>query len=254
MDIKQLQANWDHFGKTEPLWSILTFDDKKGNKWDIHEFFATGEREIGDLMEYIASLHFQIPRKNALDFGCGIGRLTQPLARFFDHVTGVDIAPSMITSARQYNRHGDTCRYVLNDTNDLKAFRDNDFNLIYTNITLQHMDRSFSKNYLREFLRILAPDGLLIFQLPSGGRVFNERGTINIRGLILRIVPKRLLDLTYRRVKFGRVPRMEMYWMRRESVISFLEQNGARIVDVVEDRSVNAEWKSYRYCVTKKSA
>ena len=40
MDLKQLQKNWDEFGKTDPLWAILTSPDRKGGKWDPEEFFA----------------------------------------------------------------------------------------------------------------------------------------------------------------------------------------------------------------------
>jgi len=180
MDIKELQKNWDEFGKTDPLWSIITSPDKKGNKWDVDEFFATGEREIDAVMEYIKFLGIAVSHRKALDFGCGIGRLTQALARYFDEVYGVDIAPSMVELAKKYNRYGDKCRYYLNETDDLKLFSDNSVHLIYTNITLQHMEPRYSKNYIKEFLRILAPQGVLIFQLISKPILINETGTINL--------------------------------------------------------------------------
>lgn len=61
------------------------------------------------LIEYVRSLNIDCPRKHALDFGCGVGRLTQALAAHFDEVTGVDISPSMIKLAKKYSRHGDGC-------------------------------------------------------------------------------------------------------------------------------------------------
>ncbi|MBL7074504.1 class I SAM-dependent methyltransferase [candidate division KSB1 bacterium] len=241
MDIKDLQRNWDELGKIDPLWSILTWPNKKG-KWDIDEFFTIGKREIDLIMEYIKSLGFNVPRRKALDFGCGIGRLTQPLANYFDEVYGVDIAPSMIELANKFNQHGDKCKYYLNETDDLKVFPDNSFNFIYTNITLQHMAPTYSKNYIKEFLRILVPDGLLIFQLPSGPAKILE-------GLIIRIIPTILLNV-YRRVKYGAIP--EMHWMKREDVVKFLEQNGAVIVDIKQDQSACKDWVGFRYCVMKK--
>ena len=92
MNLKNLRKNWDAFGKADPMWAIITNPDKKGNKWDKDEFFLTGRREIGNLIRYINSLHFEIKRKKVLDFGCGIGRLSQALARHFESVHGVDIA------------------------------------------------------------------------------------------------------------------------------------------------------------------
>jgi len=38
LSLKDLQENWDKFGKIDPLWSILTDPHKKGNKWQIDEF------------------------------------------------------------------------------------------------------------------------------------------------------------------------------------------------------------------------
>jgi SAM-dependent methyltransferase len=46
-------------------------------------------------------------------------------------------------------------------------FHDDFFDFIYTNIVLQHMRPEYSKAYLKEFLRVLSPGGLLVFQLPT---------------------------------------------------------------------------------------
>ena len=245
MDIKRLQKNWDEFGKIDPLWAILTDPNKKGGKWKIDEFFQTGVKEIDAVMKYIDSLGVSIQRRRALDFGCGVGRLTQPLCQYFNEVYG----SSETAAARHRNRcpiqHGDKCHYYLNETDDLKLFPNNYFDFIYTNITLQHMKPNISKNYIKEFLRILCPNGLLIFQLPSQLRV------INLSTLILRICPKTLLDLTYRKVKYRNQPRMEMYRIKRKHVVRLLKLNGAKIVDIIEYQSAGTWWVSYRYCVTK---
>jgi SAM-dependent methyltransferase len=119
-------------------------------------------------LRYIASeLNFDIRRGAALDFGCGVGRLTQALCRHFERAVGVDIAPSMIRLANQFNRFGDRCRYCLNEANDLRLFADDSFDFIYSNLVLQHMQPDYSKNYIKEFVRVLAPGGIAFFQLPG---------------------------------------------------------------------------------------
>lgn len=251
MSIRDLQKNWNEFGKMDPLWSILTSPNKKGGKWDIHEFFATGKREIGAAMEHTKSLAINVPRRKALDFGCGVGRLTQALAHYFDEVYGVDIAPSMIELAKKYNRHGDKCHYYLNETNDLKLFPNNSFDLIYTAITLQHMEPRYSKNYIKGFLRILAPHGVLIFQLPSKPIIINETGAINLKGLILRLVPRSLLYATRRKLKYGNQPRMEIYSIKRREVVEFLERSGAQIIDIKQAHDPILCFANWRYYVTK---
>ena len=45
--IRRLQRSWERFGRVDPLWAIVTWPGKKGNKWDPEEFFQTGEAESG---------------------------------------------------------------------------------------------------------------------------------------------------------------------------------------------------------------
>ena len=68
MSLRRLQANWNTFGETDPLWAILTDPAKKGGGWALEEFFATGEREIAGILDYVRSLH-PLPVRRALDFG-----------------------------------------------------------------------------------------------------------------------------------------------------------------------------------------
>ncbi len=185
MKFDQLQKNWDLFGKTDPLWAILTHSEKRNNQWDVNEFLRTGDEEISGVMNYIDTLHITLSRNKALDFGCGVGRLTQALCLYFDQCYGVDIAPSMIELAEKYNRYRTKCHYYVNSTQDLSLFENNSFSFIYSNIVLQHMEPHYSKNFIKEFIRILADDGLLIFQIPSNrisieNRLLSGQSTIKI--------------------------------------------------------------------------
>jgi SAM-dependent methyltransferase len=167
VDIRHLQANWDRFGETDPFWAILTHPSKKGGKWQIAEFFETGRSEIAAVMRYLAALPIPPGRERVLDFGCGVGRLTQAFAAHFTDCHGVDIAPSMIRLANRYNRAGARARYHLNARPDLALFADDTFDVIYSNLVLQHMQPQYSAAYIREFMRILRPGGVALFQLPS---------------------------------------------------------------------------------------
>jgi SAM-dependent methyltransferase len=174
MRLEQLQENWDLFGKKDPLWAILTDPHHRDQKWELAKFFESGENEIAGILQHAESLNFSFERRTALDFGCGVGRLTQALCNHFDSCCGVDIAPSMIDLARRYNQHGERCKYYVNDTDNLLLFEENKFDLICSIIVLQHMQPHYSKNYISEFLRVLKPGGLLVFQISSEIKVFNR--------------------------------------------------------------------------------
>jgi Methyltransferase domain len=170
MNLKELQKNWDAFGRADPLWAILTDPARQGGKWDREQFFTSGRREIAKVMLKADALGLPARRESALDFGCGVGRLTQALCAYFEHCHGVDIASSMIGLAREYNAYGDRCEYHLNTAEDLHAFSANTFDFVYSNIVLQHMEARYSSGYIREFVRVLRPQGLLVFQVPSAPR------------------------------------------------------------------------------------
>jgi SAM-dependent methyltransferase len=167
VELTELRRHWNTFGKEDPLWAILTRDNARHQRWDVVEFFATGATEITALMERLDTLGMPSARRRALDFGCGVGRLTQALCGHFEQSVGVDIAPSMIRLARTYNRHGRRCHYYVNGATDLRRFGDDHFDLIYSNLVLQHMRPDLARAYIREFLRVVAPDGLVVFGLPS---------------------------------------------------------------------------------------
>ena len=240
-DILELQKNWDCFGKEDPLWAISSDKEKKGGKWNSKDFFQKGIETIDNIMKESDSLKIKISYNRALDFGCGVGRLTQPLAKYFDLVAGVDISPSMIELANSYNKFGDRVKYYLNNINNLEIFKNNSFDFIVSMDVLQHMHPKYQENYLKEFLRILSPEGLLVFQSPSEYvKLFNKaKGFLNINNFISNIRGK----LTNQAI-------MEYYLNPKKNVESFLLNHGAKHVYAIKDSRTTVI--SYIYFVRTK--
>lgn len=245
MNLTELKKNWDHFGKEDPYWAILTNADKKGNRWNEEDFFKTGRKKIGLQITKLSRLTPDLKFGSALDFGCGAGRLTQALANHFDHVVGVDIATSMIDLANAKNKKNN-CSYILNEKNDLSLFESEKFDLIYSIITLQHMQPQYAKNYIIEFLRVLKSNGVAIFQVPSKP----DAGTLHYHNSKSKIVRK-LLNLIPRKKIENKTPIMEMYWISIQDLISFVIRHGAQILLVSKDNEVGEEWDSYTYFIRK---
>lgn len=246
MQIRDLQENWNEFGKSDPLWAILTLPGKRGNKWDPAEFFATGVQEVDDLLVHLKTLGITAPTEKALDFGCGVGRLTQALAHHFDSAVGVDIAPSMLALAKQYNRHGDRCTFVLNESDDLRLFGDDVFSFIYSNYTLQHMQPEYAKRYIEEFVRVLQPGGVMVFQLPAAAIIGRKERLMNA-------LPRPLLRL-YARLRHGKAaagPVMETHVVPQTEVVRTISRSGAEVVKVEPNPKHDIRWTSLLYYAVK---
>jgi SAM-dependent methyltransferase len=165
-DFAHLQSTWEELAKQDPLWAILSMPAKKGGKWDVEEFFSHGRAEATHVLQKVTSLH-SLRLEAALDFGCGVGRVTQYFADQFQKVIGVDVSAKMIELARQFNRKRQNVEYCHNPYGDLAMFTDSSFDFVYSNLVLQHMKPVYAAHYINEFFRITRPDGIIVFQIPS---------------------------------------------------------------------------------------
>lgn len=249
MDLADVRRLYDDWGASDALWAILPFTGKRGNRWTVAEFFQTGVREIEGLLATIHALGLPLRRRTALDFGCGVGRLSQALAQHFDAVWGVDIAPSMIERARAYNRYGSRCRYVLNNEDDLAVLADTTFDLVYSNITLQHLEPRYATAYIAEFLRVAARPGLVVFHQPSEHRPL-PAATRLVRQALKRAVPSAMLS-AYRTLRqtILREPRWEMHAIARTEVTRLIEAHGGRLVHVEDEFNPRSGWLDCAYFV-----
>ena len=166
MRLAHYQQQWNDLAKLDPLFAVLSDPTRRFGRWRPDDLFLTGQKEIDDLMAMARGLGYPKGQEAALDFGCGVGRLTRALACHFKTVCGIDLSEGMLAKARELN--GDVnCTFVLNDSPSLSALADGSFDLVYSNFVLQHVTRALTRGYVLEFARVLKDGGLLCFQLPS---------------------------------------------------------------------------------------
>jgi 2-polyprenyl-3-methyl-5-hydroxy-6-metoxy-1,4-benzoquinol methylase len=215
MNIQQANKNWTELGETDPMWAVLTSDDKRGRRWNPEEFFATGQEEVGRVLQRIREAGITVQQGAALDFGCGLGRLSQALAQHFQRVDGVDVSASMIRQAQQYNKHGDKVEYHLNVKTDLSLFPRSRFDFIYSHIVLQHIPPRHQLLYIAEFMDLLKIDGVAYFQ------------TIHAHGL-RAMFPNWFVE-SYRFVKHLGKAHIPMYGVRTSEVERKIREGGGRL-------------------------
>jgi 2-polyprenyl-3-methyl-5-hydroxy-6-metoxy-1,4-benzoquinol methylase len=164
MNVQDMVDNWNAWGTQDPMFAILTDPDKDHGRWKEEEFFATGAEQVGRRLNWLRTSGIEVQRGRALDFGCGIGRLTNALASHFGEVYGVDISASMVERARQVCRFPNQIKYFQNSAPDLRSFKDGNYDFIYSELVLQHIPPRYQLLYIGEFLRLLSPQGVALFQ------------------------------------------------------------------------------------------
>lgn len=183
---------WESNAEKDAYWSVLTSSQFEMTPWDKPQFFQTGIQEIRSLREYIKKKEIPLSFEGkALDFGCGVGRLSSALAPFFEEVWGVDISRSMISEANlALSPSIKNVHYIQNPSPDLKIFKNNEFDFIYSNIVLQHIGRKNQLHYLSEMARVMKIGGWMVVQIPSEKIHTSLLG--KIKGLLTGWIPHRL--------------------------------------------------------------
>lgn len=249
-----LRETFDHYAQQDALYTVCSDPAKAGGLWDVPEFLATGETEIRRVMDYVSGLGVRLDFSGtALDFGCGVGRLTQALARRFQHCTGVDVSSVMIEKAKSLGPDPERCDFRLNQLPTLELFETGAFSFIYSDIALQHIPPQLAMSYLNEFVRVLAPGGAMVFQVAD-----SMRGT-----LALRIRAKLQLRARLQRFLFGVKP-LVIHFLSERQVRKTL--GTVRILDVCFTNATNRNFNgdivflkeeptwgaiSKQYCVVK---
>lgn len=243
MSLDHTRRTFERLGDEDPLHAVLTRQGKEGNRWDEEEFFELGRKRIAEVLGHVESLDLTTPRGRALDFGCGVGRLTQALAGHFREVVGVDISSSMIEAARRHDRFHDRVRYLVNTTDRLADLEDSSFDFVFSTKTLQHIPPQHARIYVSELVRVLRPGGVLVFQFRNGPHI--EPGTL--RGRLYHLRRHHLRGII-RRLR-GR-PGYEMHVLSAAHLKRRIAEEGGRVVDV-RDLSRGKPMKSLRFVVVK---
>ena len=156
---KMLEDNWNYFARRNAIKSIIT--NFEGTE---EEFYKLGEEEVKYIIDNKVLIN---TTKCSLDFGCGIGRLTKPLAKYFDISIGVDISEEMVEIAKRNSRINEV--YLVCKESNLIPLANESVDFILSLQVLQHIPRIYKLNILKEFYRILKPNGQIYFEHPFKG-------------------------------------------------------------------------------------
>ncbi len=142
---------WEKYGRIDPYFGVYSSADYKRenlNEEPLSEFFRSGEE------------HATLAFKRALDFGCGVGRMTTPIARVCPNVVGVDASDFMLKEARRNcDVHGiDNVEPV--GSGDRLSRVSGGFDFVHAFVVFQRLPSRRGEGLLREIVARLSEGGV----------------------------------------------------------------------------------------------
>lgn len=169
--LEKMRLDWDTRAKENARYYVAT-----GNKhWSDDEFFESGERTVAE--EILTDLgnicQGREPRQmRVLEIGCGAGRVTRALAKFFGEVHAVDVSGEMVQLAKLAVADLGNASIYQNNGRDLSVVPEISFDFAFSMIVFQHIpSREIIENYVREVQRLLRPGALFKFQVQGNPSV-----------------------------------------------------------------------------------
>ncbi|HVS06632.1 MAG TPA: class I SAM-dependent methyltransferase [Candidatus Dormibacteraeota bacterium] len=229
---------WDRWAKTDPLWAILSWDGKQ-DAWKWEDFMATGRDDVARFLKFIHDLGLPLRPERALDFGCGVGRLSRALAETFAHVEGVDASTDLIRLAIAHNDRPGRIAFRVNDLT--LPFPNEYFDLVFSWLVLQHIPPGEQLRYLAEFARVVRPGGLLAFQFYGF--------PVRFRGRVGAALPRPLMAL-YRTLRY-QARRTDVYSLHPDRVRTHLAKFDVSIAGERREHDHRGAYASYYFVAQK---
>lgn len=107
-----------------------------------------------------------------LEIGCGYGEWMIPLSPIVKRVVGVDVHPSPLTKGESLcsELRVENVFFDLSDGVSL-TFEDDQFSRVYSISVFQHLPRSIVCGYLKESVRVVTGDGLILHHFRNADNV-----------------------------------------------------------------------------------
>jgi SAM-dependent methyltransferase len=159
---------WDERAAEDAFYFVdnrLTYGDP-----DTDEFWRDGERLVDEILGLLG-LELR-PGDELVEIGCGIGRLTRPLAARCRSVRALDVSPRMLELARAHNPELANVEWLLGDGSTLRPIADRSADACFSHVVFQHLPTpALALAYVREMGRVLRPGGWAGFQLSNAPEI-----------------------------------------------------------------------------------
>lgn len=186
--------DWRIWGETDPYYGVLSAPEFRRDRVDLDRFFLTGEYYVANRLAMLERQLGAFGRGRALDFGCGVGRVTLPLAMHFAEVVGLDVSPGMLAEAEKLRGQRDVGNVVYRQSDDGLSAADGLFDFVHNYIVFQHIPVERGLPMIGRLLDAVALNGVASMHIalreerPMGGLFYRARTRVpGLQSLVHRL-------------------------------------------------------------------
>lgn len=165
-NIAESKNKWNKLASKNSRYFVMT---DLGEGITETEFRETGEKDFKELVwddDFIKDRLGDFKEKIALEIGCGTGRITEFLSRYFKKVFAVDISEKMIEEGRQRLKDATNIEFAAINGMQYPTIDDSSIDFVFSYIVFQHMpNKKVIKKNFEEIKRVLKNDGIAKIQV-----------------------------------------------------------------------------------------
>jgi 2-polyprenyl-3-methyl-5-hydroxy-6-metoxy-1,4-benzoquinol methylase len=156
---------WETLGRVDPYWAVISNDAYHGQRLtdqQLAAFLKSGADHVDDVWRMCRhEFGDDFAPRRVLDFGCGVGRVTLPLARRVDSVVAIDIADSMLSVARELLQQNAVTNVQLVKGDATLSAIHGPFDLVHSVIVLQHIPPAPGLALVRRLVELAGDTGVV---------------------------------------------------------------------------------------------
>src|SRR3954465_10212414 len=168
-----MERSWDARAREDAFWFV---DSRLEYGAPDEQAFWDGGVEALDRL--LGVLGAQVTSdQTVVDVGCGIGRLTRPLAARAAQVKAIDVSSEMLDQARALNTGLTNVEWLHGDGERLQPIPDASVDACISHVVFRHIpDPAITLRYVREMGRVLRPGGFAAFELSNDPTPHRDAG------------------------------------------------------------------------------
>jgi SAM-dependent methyltransferase len=216
-----VRQKWSQLGIDRAHWSVTAKEEFLPEHLAANQaaFEATGQEDLKLILAVLTRNGLPVDMfRHVCDFGCGVGRVSLPLAGRFPRVTACDVSDPHLRHGRDaaISRGLNNIAFTLAEPPDFGMTEP--FDLWFSNLVLQHNPPPIIAMILCRMFAMLASGGVALFQIPT-----YIRGYQFDSASYLRSPPPDL---------------MEVHVLPQQDVLALAREAGCDVLEIREDCAV----------------